>query len=199
MALKDKILSLLQEKETLGLADIHNAMPEENKSVLFYHLQRFVKDGKAIKNFDATYSFVDENGKDTINILYVGAARAGSDDRFIDESGFTTIPIKTNTLKYNPNNLMLVSVSGDSMDPMLHDKDLVMFKKLIPGEDVKDDDIIFARIDSGFKIKRFKRMDNNYIALLSENKEYQPIIIDDENADFEIKGRFVSVINRDNI
>lgn len=46
------------------------------KSVLFYHLQKFVKDGKVIKNTDTTYSFIDEDGKETINILYVGAARA---------------------------------------------------------------------------------------------------------------------------
>lgn len=202
MELKDKILSVLRNKQTLGLADIHNTMPEENKSVIFYHLQKFVKDGKVIKNTDATYSFIDEKGRETINILYVGAARAGNDDRFIDESGLTTIPIKTSELKHNPDDLMLVSVLGDSMDPTLKDKDLVMFKKITPGETIKDNDIVFVRVDtgteSGFKIKRFKRMNDNYIALLSDNKNFPPIIID-ENTDFEIKGKFVFIVNRNDI
>lgn len=202
MELKDKILSVLRNKQTLGLADIHNTMPKENKSVIFYHLQKFVKDGKVIKNTDATYSFIDEKGRETINILYVGAARAGSDDRFIDESGLTTIPIKTSELKHNPDDLMLVSVLGDSMDPTLKDKDLVMFKKITPSETIKDNDIVFVRVDtgteSGFKIKRFKRMNDNYIALLSDNKNFPPIIID-ENTDFEIKGKFVSIVNRNDI
>lgn len=202
MELKDKILSVLRNKQTLGLADIHNTMPEENKSVIFYHLQKFVKDGKVIKNTDATYSFIDEKGRETINILYVGAARAGNDDRFIDESGLTTIPIKTSELKHNPDDLMLVSVLGDSMDPTLKDKDLVMFKKITPSETIKDNDIVFVRVDtgteSGFKIKRFKRMNDNYIALLSDNKNFPPIIID-ENTDFEIKGKFVSIVNRNDI
>ena len=177
-------------------------MPEENKSVIFYHLQKFVRNGKVIKNTDATYSFIDENGKETINILYVGAARAGTDDRFIDETGLTTIPIKTSLLKNNPDDLMLVSVLGDSMEPTLRNKDLVMFKKISTGENINDNDIVFVRVDtgteSGFKIKRFKRMDDNYIALLSDNKNFPPIIID-ENTDFEIKGKFVSIINRQNI
>ena len=201
MMLKDKILALLRKGRNLRLSEIHNAMPCENKPVIYYHLKRFVKDGKVIKNTDKTYSFIDENGKETINILYVGAARAGSDDRFIDESGFTTIPIKTTALKHNPDDLLLVSVLGDSMNPILQDKDLVMFKKLTNIKDVKDEDIVFARVDtgteSGFKIKRFKRMNNNYIALLSDNKKYEPIIIGSENTDFEIKGKFVSVINRE--
>ena len=201
MELKDKILSLLQKKETVSLAEVHSVMPNENKSVLFYHLQRFVKNGKAIKNIDSTYSFIDTIGKEAINILYVGAARAGDNDRFIDESGFATIPVKTTSIKHNPDDLLLVSVLGDSMSPKLYDKDLVMFKRYIIGDEVIDNEIVFVRIntgtDSGFKIKRFKRMDNNYIALLSDNKNYKPIIIEDENTDFEIKGKFVSVINRE--
>ena len=97
---------------------------------------------------------------------------------------------------------MLVSVLGDSMDPTLKDKDLVMFKKITPSETIKDNDIVFVRVDtgteSGFKIKRFKRMNDNYIALLSDNKNFPPIIID-ENTDFEIKGKFVSIVNRNDI
>jgi len=202
MELKNKILSLLQKKHTLGLADVHNQMPKVHKSVLFYHLERFVKEGKVIKNPNLKYSFIDKDGKDTINIIFVGAARAGDNDRFIDETGLATIPVKTTAIKHNPKDLMLVSVLGDSMDPELHDQDLVMFKKHISGDDVRDNEIVFARVntgtDSGFKIKRFKRMNDNYIALLSDNKKYKPIIIDD-NSDLEIKGRFVSVINRSQV
>ena len=39
------------------------------------------------------------DGSETINILYVGDARAGSNDSFIDdEDGLTTIPVKSSLI-----------------------------------------------------------------------------------------------------
>lgn len=199
MALKNDILNLLYTHtgSDFTLGEIINSLKidsEKYKPIVFYHLKKFVESGKIIKSENKKYSFIDLNGLDTIDIPYIGDARAGDDVSFIDENGITSIPVKTSLIHHNPKELMLVSVKGNSMAPTLQDKALVMFKKVGNTDYIPDNEIVFCRYDNGFKIKRFKRLSENYCALISDNEEFSPIIIN-ENNDFEIKGKFVSVIN----
>lgn len=199
MALKNDILNLLYTHTgaDFTLGEIINSLKidsEKYKPIVFYHLKKFVESGKIIKSENKKYSFIDLNGLDTIDIPYIGDARAGDDVSFIDENGITSIPVKTSLIHHNPKELMLVSVKGNSMAPTLQDKALVMFKKVGNTDYIPDNEIVFCRYDNGFKIKRFKRLSENYCALISDNEEFSPIIIN-ENNDFEIKGKFVSVIN----
>ena len=199
MALKNDILNLLctHSDTSFSLMNIIKSLQldsDKYKPIVFYHLKQFVKYGKVIKNEDKSYSFIDTKGAETINIPYIGDARAGDDVSFIDENGITSIPVKTSLIHHNPKELILVSVRGDSMAPTLQDKALVMFKKVGNTDYIPDNEIVFCRYDNGFKIKRFKRLNENYCALISDNEEFSPIIIN-ENNDFEIKGKFVSVIN----
>lgn len=168
--------------------------PKKYTSVVLYHLRRFVNSGQLRKTENKTYKFINDKKCDTINILYIGDARAGSNDSFIDEeNGLTTIPVKASLINYDPKDLMLVSVKGDSMEPGLPDGSLLLFKKIPEGVIPNDDRIIFCRYNSGFKIKRFKHLSNNFAALISDNKRYTPLIID-ENTDFAAKGEFISII-----
>lgn len=168
--------------------------PKKCTSVVLYHLRRFVNSGQLRKTENKTYKFINDTECDMVNILYIGDARAGSNDSFIDEeNGLTTIPVKASLINYEPKDLMLVSVKGDSMEPSLPDGSLLLFKKIPNGIIPRDNKIIFCRYNAGFKIKRFKRLSNNFAALVSDNKLYSPLIID-ENTDFSPKGELVSII-----
>ncbi len=168
--------------------------PKKCTSVVLYHLRRLVNSGQLRKTENKTYKFINDTECDTVNILYIGDARAGSNDSFIDEeNGLTTIPVKASLINYDPKDLMLVSVKGDSMEPGLPNGSLLLFKKIPEGIIPNDDRIIFCRYNSGFKIKRFKHLNDNFAALVSDNKRYAPLIID-ENTDFSPKGELISII-----
>lgn len=197
--MKTKILALLQNGAELTLTQITEQIGEkkENKPVVLYHLKRLIDEGKIRKNEDKTYSFVDSEGLKTINIECV-TAKAGSNDVFYDENDKIYIPVAINMISHDPNDLLLVKVSGNSMEPTFSDGNILMFKKIKNTDEIQDNKIIVCRVDGGLKVKRYKDM-GHYKLLLSDNFNYEhqenmPIPID-ENRDFEILGRYVSRIN----
>lgn len=199
MTLKDQILAFFKQfaDSEFTLSQTINKLqldPKKYTSVVLYHLRRLVDSGQIRKTDKRTYKFINDAKCDTVDILYIGDARAGSNDSFIDEeNGLTTIPIKASLINHDPKDLILVSVKGDSMEPNLPDGSLLLFKKTPNGAFPHDDKIIFCRYEQGFKIKRFKHLNDNFSALVSDNKQYSPLIID-ENTDFSLKGEFISII-----
>ncbi len=191
------ILSLLEKHANLSLTDIARDIDASNTPIVLYHLRRMVAQGKIRRNEDKTYSFVDVDGLDVVPITYIGHAKAGADDRFIDENGITSFPVQTTKIRHNPSDLILVSVDGDSMETTFHDKDLLMFKKYAIGEYPKDDEIILARFNDGVKIKRFHlyrdHAGNLNGQLVSDNDKYAIIPVDDDN--FTPIAKFVRNMN----
>jgi SOS-response transcriptional repressor LexA len=201
--MRTKILSILQEKESLTLTQIQNSIDEDkkNKPLVLYHLRHLVNNGNVRRNEDKTYTFISENKIKTINITYFGEAKAGANDVFRDENAtFRKIPVAVNMISHDPKDLLLVKVSGSSMEPTFQDGNLLMFRKIASDRynSILDNQIIFCRINDGFKIKRYKNM-GNYGLLLSDNynqkhPDNHPIVLDDI-IDFEPLGRYISTIN----
>ena len=86
-------------------------------------------------------------------------------------------------------------VVGDSMEPELPDRSLLLFKRYKQNETPEDGDIIFCRYDNGFKIKKFQKLNDSYFVLVSNNKKHAPILVD-EHVDFAPKGKFIAIINK---
>jgi len=86
-------------------------------------------------------------------------------------------------------------VSGDSMmDIGIFDNDLLAVHKTT---EVKDGDVVVARIDDEVTVKRLRRgKDRSRLTLLPENADYQPIEVDLREQDFVIEGLSVGVLRR---
>ncbi len=86
-------------------------------------------------------------------------------------------------------------VRGDSMvDIGIFDEDLLAVHRTT---DVHDGDIVVARIDDEVTVKRLKRGKNRqFLQLLSENADYEPIDVDLQEQDFAIEGISVGVLRR---
>lgn len=107
----------------------------------------------------------------------------------IGERSFDSIWLSKKGLK--PKDLALVRVQGDSMEPLLKDKDIVMVdtSKTVPSEAMP-----FAiRFGQDLFIKTVQRLGNGNIALISRNKDYNDIVIDKNNPpeEFNIIGAVV--------
>jgi DNA polymerase V len=84
-----------------------------------------------------------------------------------------------------------IRVEGDSMEPRIHEGSLLVVDRMV---EAKEDDVIIARVGSGFFVKRLHIEPDGQIFLLSENKAYQPIQIT-EGMDFEVWGRVMNSID----
>ena len=84
-----------------------------------------------------------------------------------------------------------IRVAGDSMEPRIHAGSLLIVDRMV---EAKETDIIVARIDCEFFVKRLHIEPDGQIWLLSENAAYPPIQVA-EGADFEVWGRVMNSIS----
>jgi DNA polymerase V len=81
-------------------------------------------------------------------------------------------------------------VIGDSMETLIKEGALLVVDRMV---ETKDRDIVFARIEDDFCIKRLRILDNGSVWLYPENTSYNPIEIELET-DFEVWGKVLHAI-----
>lgn len=89
----------------------------------------------------------------------------------------------------NVNNLSVVVVRGDSMQPTLNDRESILVDR---SSTTPKDGIYVVRSGDVLWVKRLQRMPNNQILLISDNTHYPPITVDLRDEDFQIIGRVVN-------
>ncbi len=91
---------------------------------------------------------------------------------------------------FKPNADFLLRVSGMSMkDIGIMDGDLLAVHKT---QDVRNGQVVVARIDDEVTVKRLKKQGNK-VELLPENSEFKPIVVDLRQQSFTIEGLAVGV------
>ncbi|WP_118986584.1 transcriptional repressor LexA [Photorhabdus sp. CRCIA-P01] len=96
---------------------------------------------------------------------------------------------------FKPSADFLLRVSGMSMkDVGIMDGDLLAVHKT---QDVRNGQIIVARIEDEVTVKRFKQTGNR-VELLAENPEFKPIVVDLREQGLTIEGLAVGVIRNGN-
>lgn len=87
--------------------------------------------------------------------------------------------------------LSVISVSGNSMEPDLYDRDLVLVDHA--SLDLTDSNIYAVRFSGALYVKRIQHQPGGKVLLISKNKDYPPIEISNPEADgVEVIGRIVA-------
>ena len=95
---------------------------------------------------------------------------------------------------FNSNFDYFLKVKGLSMkDAGIMEDDLVAVKKT---NEVKNGDIVIARIDDEVTIKYFNRKSEKIIELQCANEDYKDIIINLENEDLTIEGKSIGLLRK---
>ena len=198
--MKNEIIALLRVEGELTLTGIQDKLEKKHKPVVAYHLRRLIDGGLIHKTPNKTYKLVDcdglqVNSVETIIVPRI-IAKAGPNDTILSEN-ISSYEIKKKDVSYKPEDLIIVQVSGTSMEPTFYDGDMLLFRKTF--EKPENNSIVLWRVDDGAKIKRIKWInstDDSYGLLLSDNvsdPDNTPIRVDDSNSEFI--GKFVSRIN----
>ena len=188
-----EILSFLQNNGDKTLTEIKNHLNEDlKKPVVLYHLRRLLDAGKITRD-GMKYSFFNNNQINLIKVPFFGEFKAGMDAKFRDnENPDSFVALKPNDIKgYKPQDLFVVSVSGDSMTPTLQDGNMLLCKK-VDGEKPQDEEIgLFRVFGEELKIKRFKKIGGKSVLWSDNFNNYHPIPIDNQ---LTYIGKMISVI-----
>ena len=95
---------------------------------------------------------------------------------------------------FNSNFDYFLKVKGLSMkDAGIMEDDLVAVKKT---NEVKNGDIVIARIDDEVTIKYFNRKSEKIVELQCANEDYKDIVINLENEDLTIEGKSIGLLRK---
>lgn len=108
--------------------------------------------------------------------------------QILTQLAFTTYSLRKQGLE--PTRLSAIRVDGDSMEGLLSDGDTVVIDH---GRNSLEGEAVYViRLDDHLYAKRLQRQFDGAISIISQNKEYQPMVVPKERLeDLEIVGRVV--------
>lgn len=159
----DDDLTLDVMREELGASSLNTAV---------YHLKQLEKKGYIRRNGD--FGRVEVLSKPLRDIIYLnlyGMAACGPDGFINDDNVVERIPFPAKKLRISTDSF-LVEARGDSMEPLIHNKDLV----LVDRSPVDSGDTAVVVYNGGAVLKKIYK-DQGRIVLQSLNTKYKPIIV----------------------
>jgi len=166
---------LLQRKadDGLTLADMRTELGVESLNTIVHHIKQLERKGYVRRNSaNKRIEVLNAPVRDIVYLNLYGTAGCSPEGFFNDDNICDRIPFPARQLRVNPDSF-LIEARGDSMEPMIHDHDLV----LIDRKPLIDGSIGLIVDDSGAKIKQVYRIKGN-VVLYSLNTRYKPVIKD---------------------
>ncbi|EJO5348816.1 transcriptional repressor LexA [Clostridium botulinum] len=173
-----------------SVREICRAVGLSSTSSVHFHLKKLEKEGLIRRDSSKTRAIeiVDPTSKkEVINVPIVGTITAGNPILAI-ENIEDVFPLPIDYVK-NTKDLFMLKVSGESMiEAGILDGDLAIIEKT---DAANNGDIVVALIDNEATLKRFFK-ESSYIRLQPENKNMEPIILED----CKVLGRLVGIYRK---
>lgn len=134
---------------------------------------------------------------DIISIPYYPevSAAAGSGALVYDENSVKHLQISSAIINISTgDNVCLINATGNSMQPVIDDRDLLLVD--LTHKDFIDEGIYVVRLENTLLVKRLQKIPNG-IVLISDNPQYEKIILNSDNFnenDAAIIGKVISII-----
>jgi len=175
---QDAPLTIWELEEILGLS---------STSLVLHLIKKLEEKGhlKRNSNNPQDYQILLDIELPVTYINMYGMAKCGPDGTLLSGNPIAKIPY-SKMLHFPAEEAFMVKATGNSMEPRIHDGDIVIARK----QNVADKgQIVICSLDSSVMIKRFvgNFSDKNNVLLESLNNKYFPIIVDEEQQ-FTIEG-----------
>lgn len=173
---QEKLYNLLcteTDMESLSLREIAERIGVNSHNTVEHHLQQLEKKGYIFRDKDS--GRIEALKNPVADIMYLnlyGSAQCGPDGFLADDNIIERIPLPAKQLHLKPH-YYLVRAENDSMEPMIHDGDLVVVEPL---SNPDNGNIVVAIHNDGAKIKKLYLKDDTMV-LQSLNPKYEPIVV----------------------
>jgi phage repressor protein C with HTH and peptisase S24 domain len=134
-------------------------------------------------------------GNDVVHIpRYDVKVSAGGGGWTVDQTVVEQMPFQDRWLRQqlgrSADQMVLVSVEGDSMEPTLEDNDLLLIDR--QQTEFTREGIYVIRLDDMLMVKRLQRQPKGVIQIISDNLNYPPITLSgDVGESFDILGKAI--------
>lgn len=151
--------------------------------------------------FDQVPKLLEEETEKYTRIKYFSKINAGAGGgAFSDEKEYELIAmdkVLLDTLyrshSANPKHIAALNVMGDSMEPTLHDKEVILFD--IEEKDISKGSIFIVSTNGGLFVKRIAYKIDGSIELISDNKNYNSEVIgEDELSGLTLIGKVIGKV-----
>lgn len=188
------LLKLLEQniESPLTIREIQNALDFSSPSVVAHHIQQLEKKGylKRNPNNPRDYKVFLIPEKEIVILHQYGNAQCGPNGSILDGNPVDKIPIASKLLKFPASEAFIVSAKGDSMEPRIHEGDLLISQRM---SNPNNGDIVVCVLGEEVIVKKFFHQDNRII-LISINSEKHPPIPVYENDYLKIEGVVRNII-----
>ncbi len=164
---------LLKQKsdDTLTLEDMRAELGVESLNTVVHHIGQLEKKGYIRKNGGyGDIKVLPAPVQDIVYLSLYGTVGCSLEGFFNEDNVRDRIPFPVKQLRVNPDSF-LVEARGDSMEPMIHDHDLV----LVDRGPVTSGSIAVVVDQGGAKLKQVYRVGST-VVLQSLNSKYKPVV-----------------------
>ena len=196
MNLHDKQIELIEllkkyKDNPLTIRDIRDELNLSSTSLVHHHITQLEKKGYLKRNPSnpRDYQILSDAEKPISYLNLYGFAKCGPEGIDLSGNPVDRIPISSKLIPFSIQDACLVKALGDSMEPRIHEDDLIITKKQPTAE---NGDIIVCVLEGKSMIKRYSKKEN--IVLESLNRNYFPIVVNPENDNFRIEGIMRGII-----
>lgn len=190
---QERILELLKEHITdpLTVREMQAELSISSPSVIQHHIYQLEKNGYLRRNPANPHDYqilADEPEKRITYLNLYGLAQCGPNGSILNGDPIDRVPISTKILGFSSQDAFLVKARGDSMQPKIHNKDLVIAKRAADA----DNGSVVVCVNSGEALIKKITKEDDKIILISFNDKYEPFLADD---DFKIEGVVKGIIS----
>jgi len=170
--------------ETLTLEDMRAELDVSSLNTVVHHLKQLEKKGYIRRDDSGRIETLSAPVRDIVYLNLYGTVGCSPEGFFNDDNVKDRIPLPAKKMRVNPDSF-LVEADGDSMEPLIHNKDLV----LVDRGPVSSGDTAVVVDKTGAKLKRVYK-EKGHIVLQSLNSKYKPEFVgpDDVRAVGVVRG-----------
>lgn len=179
---QDAPLTIRELQEELGLS---------SPSLVYHHITQLEKKGYLKRNPSNSrdYQILLDPESPVSYINLYGMAKCGPAGTMLSGDPIDRVPMYSQFIPFPVEDAFMVKANGDSMEPRIHDGDIVIAQKQ---QSARNGQIVVCSLDGKVMIKRFSKVDN--IILESLNKKYYPIVVSGAEI-FNIEGIMKGLIS----
>ena len=158
--------------EIPSLRILGRAVDIASPNTIAHHLRALQAKGYLIPDPSGTFRVVEKPVRDVVYVPLFGNAACGKDEFFADENVEEHVPLPARTMGAT-RDCFLVRARGDSMEPKIHDGDLLLVLRAASADDGQ---VVVAALEDGVFAKRLHRTQSGLV-MQSLNPKYTPVVV----------------------
>jgi len=189
MKLHEKQIKLLHiladnQESPMTIRELQEVLDLSSTSLVHHHIKKLEEKGYLKRNPSnpRDYQILLDPESPVTYINMYGMAKCGPEGTVLSGNPIDRVPMYSKMLHFPVEEAFMVKATGDSMEPKIHNGDIVIARKQ---NTANEGQIVICSLDSSVMIKRFSGKDN--VILESLNNKYFPIMVDSNNS-FVIEG-----------